>query len=59
MYLPHDDVPGLAMSRSLGDFAAHTAGRKNNETNDKENGRENDQENGTENDKENSRANER
>ena len=40
VYLPHDDVPGLAMSRSLGDFAAHTAGeneRKNNETNNKEN----------------------
>ena len=26
MYLPHDDIPGLAMSRSLGDYAAHTAG---------------------------------
>ena len=62
VYLPHDDVPGLAMSRSLGDFAAHTAGeneRENNETNDKENGGENDKENGTENDKENNRANER
>ena len=48
VYLPHDDVPGLAMSRSLGDFAAHTAGeneRENNEMNDKENGRENDEEN--------------
>lgn len=27
MYLPHDDIPGLAMSRSLGDYAAHTAGQ--------------------------------
>ena len=26
VYLPHDDLPGLAMSRSIGDFAAHTAG---------------------------------
>ena len=56
VYLPHDDVPGLAMSRSLGDFAAHTAGeneRKNNETKDKENGKENEKENERENVKEN------
>ena len=26
VYLPFDDIPGLAMSRSLGDFAIHTAG---------------------------------
>ena len=56
VYLPHDDVPGLAMSRSLGDFAAHTAGeneKKNNETNDKENGTENNKENERENVKDN------
>jgi hypothetical protein len=26
VYLALDDVPGLAMSRSLGDYVAHTAG---------------------------------
>ena len=62
VYLPHDDVPGLAMSRSLGDFAAHTAGeneRKNNETNDKENWSENDKENNRANERENNKENER
>ena len=62
VYLPHDDVPGLAMSRSLGDFAAHTAGeneRKNNETNDKGNDKENGRGNDEENERENNRQNER
>jgi hypothetical protein len=27
VYLALDDVPGLAMSRSLGDYVAHSAGR--------------------------------
>ena len=45
VYLPHDDVPGLAMSRSLGDFAAHTAGKgKEEKENNKENNDYNDNE---------------
>lgn len=32
VYLALDDVPGLAMSRSLGDYVAHSAGVLTNTT---------------------------